>query len=179
MCRKIKGKRMTKITAEEIIDLMFLPITDSKVVETLDALGIEQPSLDEEYEMEGRIAIIDIDNSGLQFEFEEQEGYDEDGIPSLQTIAFSEEHKVLFPLNLHKSDDYETVIEKIGRKPDFCDNVLDTFKQWVFSYKEKELTYCVQFKNGFKSINTIVVNEFNRESVEASEFIFPCKDLEK
>jgi len=170
---------MTKITAEEIIDLMFLPITDSKVVETLDALGIEQPSLDEEYEMEGRIAIIDIDNSGLQFEFEEQEGYDEDGIPSLQTIAFSEEHKVLFPLNLHKNDDYESVIEKIGRKPDFCTKPMPWSKKWVFSFRGKEIGIGINFKKDMKSINNIIVQKFNQEIVEASEFIFPCKDLEK
>ena len=170
---------MTQITAEKMIELMFLPVTDTKVVETLDTLGIEQPSLDEEYEMEGRITIIDIENSGLQFEFEEQEEYDEDGIPSLQTIAFSEEHKVLFPLNLHKSDDYETVIKKIGRKPDFCITIMSWSKQWVFPFKDKEIVYSIHFNKDMKSIDELVVSKFEREGIEDDEFIFPCEELEK
>jgi hypothetical protein len=147
-------------------------------VETLDALGIDQPSLDEEYEMEGRITIIDIDNSGLQFEFKEQEGYDEDGIPSLRKIAFSEEHKVLFPLNLHKSDDYETVIEKIGRKPDFCIKPRPWSKEWVFPFGDKEISYTIHFQKDMTSIHGIVVTEFDRSDVESCEVIFPCEELE-
>jgi len=169
---------MTNITSKEIIDLMFLPVTDTKVVETLDALGMEQPSLDEKYEMEGRICAEGEETSGITICFEAPDRNSANGEPIVEQIDFYEEIKVTFPLGIHKSDDYETVIEKIGRKPDFCDNVLDTFKQWVFPYKDTEITYCVQFKKGFKGIDTIVVGEFDREGIDEDPFIFPCNELE-
>ncbi len=169
---------MATKTAEEIIDLMFLPLTDNKVVETLDSLGIEQPSLDEKYEMEGRIAIIDTDNSGLQFEFEELDDYDAEGEPILTTIAFDDEKRVSFPYGLHKNDSYETVVQKMGRNPDFCSKRLSFSKQWVFPFKNSELTMAVHFKPNMEGINTIVVGEFDRARVEKSESIFPCNELE-
>ena len=171
---------MATKTAEEIIDLMFLPLTDNKVVETLDSLGIEQPSLDEKYEMEGRIAIIDTDNSGLQFEFEELDDYDAEGEPILTTIAFDDEKSVSFPYSLHKNDSYETVVQKMGRGPDFClKSPMEWSKQWVFPFKNSELTMAVHFKPNMESINTIVVGEFEREGIEEDPFIFPCNELEK
>jgi len=170
---------MKEITAEKIIELMFLPITDISVVETLDALGIEQPSLDEEYEMEGRVWTEGEEVSGISICFEATDTHSEDAEPVVTQIDFYEEHKVVFPLNLHKDDDYNTVIEKIGRKPDFCTKPMPWSKKWVFLFGGKEIGVGVNFQKDMKSINNIIVKEFNRGSVESSEFIFPCKELEE
>ena len=170
---------MKEITTEKIIELMFLPITDIKVVETLDALGMEQPSLDEEYEMEGRVWTEGEEVSGIVICFERTDTHSEDGEPVVTQIDFYEEHKVIFPLNLHKDDDYSTVIEKIGREPDFCTKPMPWSKKWVFPFGEKEIGVGVNFQKDMKSINNIIVQEFNRERVETSEFVFPCKELEE
>jgi hypothetical protein len=170
---------MTKITAEEIMNLMFLPVTDIKVVEILDALGMNQPSLGEEYEMEGKISTEGKEMSGITICFEALDRNSQNGEPITRQIDFYEEHKVPFPLGLHKNDDYETVIEKIGRKPDFCTKPMPWSKKWVFSFRGKEIGIGINFKKDMKSINNIIVQKFNQEIVEASEFIFPCKDLEK
>ena len=170
---------MKSIQAEDIIDLMFLPVTNIKVVEILDALGMNQPSLGEEYEMEGRISTEGKEMSGITICFEALDRNSKNGDPITKQIDFYEEHKVPFPLGLHKNDDYTTVVKKIGKKPDFCFTILETSKQWVLPYKDKEISYTVHFKEGLKSINTIVIGKFSRSVVEASEFIFPCDELEK
>ena len=171
---------MTKITAEEIIDLMFLPITDTRVVETLDTLGIEQPSLDEEYEMEGRIWTEGEEENGIAISFKAPDTYSDDAEPLVNQIDFYNENKIFLPLNLHKSDSYATVIEKIGRKPDFCTKPpMQWSKKWVYLFNGKEIGVGVNFKEDMKSINNIVVQKFNREDVEKSPFLFPCKELEE
>jgi len=166
-----------EINGNALVELIGIEASDEKVLEVFTTLGMDMPLFDEQFEFDGRIAVYDNDKT-LDIAFVENEDMDNIGEPIVKQVDFYNENKVSFPLDLHKNDDYETVIKKLGRKPDFCDNILDTFKQWVFQYKDKEITYCVQFKKGFKSINTIVVSEFNRESVEKSEYIFPCSELE-
>ncbi len=170
---------MKKITAEEIIDLISLPLTDIKVIETLDALGIEQPVLDEEYKMEGELWTEGEEKIGVAILFAESDMRRDDGEPLVEQIDFYHEEKVPFPLGLHKSDGYETVIKKLGRKPDFCIKLTPWRKQWVFPFDDKELVYAIHFKSNMKSIDSLVVAEFDRESVEKDEFVFPCSELEK
>ena len=172
---------MNKIPAEEILELLFLPISDPKVVEMLDALGIAQPAIDEAYEIDGRISIIDDENSGLQFEFEELDGSNADGMPIVSIIAFSQERKVAFPFGIHKTDDYETVCEKIGRKPDYCTKRRKESKQWLLPPQNgRETSMGVNFQKDFKGgVNNIVIREFKREVIENSLFIVPCEELEE
>jgi len=171
---------MTNITAEEIVKLMFLPVTDTKVVETLEALGVEQPSLDEEYEMEGQVWTEGEEKSGISILFEAADRNSANGEPIVEQIDFYEEHKVPFPFALHKSDDYETVIKKMNRKPDFCTKPpMQWSKTWVITLGENEIGIGINFKDDMKSIRNIVVQKFNRKNVEKSEFIFPCNELEK
>ena len=170
---------MKKIQAEDIIDLMFLPVTDIKVVETIDDLGMEQPSLDDKYEMDGSISTEGSATSGITICFEAPDRNSAEGEPTTYQVDFYEEHKVDFPLGLHKDDSFETVIKKIGRQPDFCITLLDSSKKWVYPYKNKEINYTVHFKKNLQSINSIVIANFNRVSVEADEFVFPCDELKK
>ena len=114
----------------------------------------------------------------MQFEFEEANNSNST-MPILSTLAFAEEHKTDFPYGLHKKDDFETVVKKMGRKPDFCDKDMFWSKQWVFPFKDTELTMAVHFKPDMKSINTIVIGEFERDGIEEDEFIFPCDELER
>ena len=151
-------------------------MTDTKVIETLDALSIEQPIIDERYQIDKRVSTNDEGNSGLSFNFEESTCDSEDLY--LDQIDFYNESKVNYPLELKKADSYKTVCQKIGRTPDFCDNLWDENKQWVFPFGNREIVYSVQFKKGFNSINVIVVAKFDRDSVKQSEFVFPCDELE-
>ena len=169
---------MKKITAKDIIELMFLPITDTKVVETLNTLGIEQPSLGEEYAMEGSIWTEGEETSGIAINFEAKDRNSNNGEPRVEQIDFYDEKRVDFPYGLHKKDDFETVVKKMGRKPDFCSKRLPSSKQWVFPFEDTELTMAVHFKPDMKSINTIVIGEFERDGIEEDEFIFPCDELE-
>jgi len=172
---------MNKLAAEEIVNLLFLPMSDEKLLGIFEKLDIEVPALDEEYKMEGEISIIDDENSGLQFQFEEPTVYSEDGMPFLNTIAFAQEQKVSFPFGLHKKDSFETVIKKIGRNPDFCDKGWKESKQWLLGFiNDKEVSMGVNFKKDFKGgINNIVVSEFIRDGLEEDPYIFPCKELEQ
>jgi len=170
---------MNKLAAEEIINLLFLPMSDEKLLDIFEKLNIEVPVLDEEYEMEGSVWTEGEETSGIAIEFTKPNDYSEDADPIVKQIDFYNEFKVSFPFGLHKEDSLETVIKKIGRNPDFCNKRMSWSKQWVSPLRDMEIVYAVHFKRDMKSINTIVITKFNRKSVEADEFIFPCEELEE
>lgn len=168
---------MSKIEGQTLIELVGLEASDERVLNALEALGMEMPTFDEKFEMEGRVAVY-TDDESLDIVFMTSEGISQSGDPIVEQIDFYEETKASFPYSLHKSDSFETVVQKMGRKPDFCDKILGNSKQWVFPFGDTELVMAIHFKKNMKSINTIVVGEFEREGLEEDPFIFPCEELE-
>ena len=169
---------MSKIDGQTLVELVGLEASDEKVLNALQALGMEMPAFDEKFEMDGRVAVY-TDDETFDIVFMENNEHSESGEPIVEQVDFYDEKSVSFPYGLHKSDSFETVVQKMGRNPDFCSKRLSFSKQWVFPFKDRELTMAVHFKLNMESINTIVVGEFDRARVEKSESIFPCNELEE
>ena len=165
-----------KITGDELVELMFLPMTDVKIVEMLDSLGIEQPVLDEQYEMDLKVTILDKENSGFSFDFEEIDGYSLDGEPSLVKISFSDLEKIVLPFGLTTSDDYSNCCEKLNRKADFIPSFGKKSKIWTIK-KDESTTFniAVHYKDTeLTSIRSVVINKFDKSRVGDS--LLPNKD---
>ena len=169
---------MSKIDGQTLVELVGLEASDEKVLNALQALGMEMPAFDEKFEMDGRVAVY-TDDETFDIVFMENNEHSESGDPIVEQVDFYDEKSVSFSYGLHKNDSFETVVQKMGRNPDFCSKRLSFSKQWVFPFKDRELTMAVHFKLNMESINTIVVGEFDRARVEKSESIFPCNELEE
>ncbi len=169
---------MNEVKAEELMELLFLPMTDIKVVEMLDKLGAEQPIIDETYYERGRVSVHDEENSGVDFVFSELDGKSLDGEPVLTQIDFSEDYKVTLPFGIDFYDTYNQVCDKIGEKADYCFKRLPDTRQWIRpSANNIEVSVTLHFSDDeLSTIESIVVSDFDRKSVEKNEFIFPCKD---
>lgn len=169
---------MNKVKAEELMGLLFLPMTDIKVIEMLDKLGAEQPIIDETYYERGRVSVHDEENSGVDFVFSELDGKSLDGEPVLTQIDFSEDYKVTLPFGIDFYDNYNQVCDKIGKKADYCDRQLSAWRQWVLpAINNLEVSITLHFSDDeLSTIESIVVSDFEREGIEEDEFIFPCKD---
>ena len=165
-----------KITGDELVELMFLPMTDIKIVEMLDSLGIEQPVLDEQYEMDLEIAILDGDNSGFSFSFKELDGYSLDGEPCLVDISFEDLEKTVLPFGLKKNDNYSICCEKLNGKADFIPSFGKKLKIWTIKKDENTIfNIAVHYQDTeLTSIRSVVVNKFDKSRVGDS--LLPNKD---
>ena len=155
-----------KITGDEIIELMFLPMSDDKVVEAIDKLGWEQPTLDEEYEIEQEVCIEDDDNTGVTFVFKELDGYSTDGEPCLVEINFEPKREVDLPFELNYKDNLDSSSKKIGKEFNFNDKWSKFTKIWINNTKENiQYNFILHFTKEFKEIKSCVIIPFDKEDI--------------
>ena len=152
------------ITGDKLINLMFVSMTDKKIIEIIDAIGLEQPVIDEQYEMNLDVTLDDMTNSGLIFVFKEIDGYTQDGDPCLTQIDFYHDKKIRLPFNMTFSDNYALCCEKLEGKASFHHKSVKKLKIWVKEgYKNLKYSISINFKDKeltkIKAIVFIVYDE--------------------
>ena len=164
------------IIANELINLIYTPMSDDKIIEIIDTMGLEQPTVTEEYEEEKAIYVKDTDNTGIVFIFQELDDYSKNGEPYLSKIDFMKNDIINFPFNLNSTDDYTTCCKKIGKNAEFFPKRMKKTKIWLISnINNIKLNLAVHFlDNTFKGIRSIVVRPFNENEVD--KILIPNKD---
>ena len=157
---------MNTITGDTLLDLMFEDISSDKVIEVLDTLGLEQPVLDEQYEIDLDVRILD-EKHDLGFVFKEIEGYTQNGEPCLIKLSFEKETTISYPFSIEADDGYEDVARKIGKKADFKSDFFLDLRTWIMQ-SDKGLKYEVNifFKDeeNLRGIEVITIMYFTSVS---------------
>lgn len=162
---------MKKINAPEIIDLIFLELTDIKVIEMIDKLGLEQPVLDDKYEIEETISVY---NNEIGFTFKEIDGYSISGLPCIVGISFTNSENIILPYNLDFKDDYLTCVKKIEKEADYINDWDDNVKIWIRPNITPTLALAINYNDdNFDSIESIVFFYFNDSAI--GDIYFPNK----
>lgn len=156
-----------------LLSLMYAPVSNSKIINTLEVLGLAQPQITEESQEEGKISTS---NKDIAFVFREISGLSKDGDPVLTKIDFINYNFVKFPFDLLPSDDYMMCCVKLDKKADFVNKRrLKESKIWVKSIQNIETSIVVHFKDTtFQKINYIIVNKF--DSTRINKNLIPNKD---
>jgi len=165
------------ITANKLIELMYLSMTDPKIIEIIEKMGLEQPTITEEYEEEKAVYADDSLNSGIVFTFKELNGYSSNGEPCLVKIDFTKEDVIAFPYKLTSTDNYIYCCEKLGRNADYrYKRFMKTSKVWVQTLDNKKLfKLIVDFRDTtFSKIKYILVMDFNE--TELTQKLIPNED---
>jgi hypothetical protein len=150
------------MTTNEIIGLMGLGITNDKLITFFDKLNIEQPQITEQYEIDRDITILDSDNSGLNFVFEEIDGLSTDGEPCLVQIDFTNFEKQVFPYELTTNDDYQVCCNKIGKRADFNHKRIKDCKIWIIESTYTKCQLIIHFADSnFTNIKSVVIVTFD------------------
>ena len=152
---------MNTITGDRLLDLMFEDISSDKIIEALDTLGLEQPVLDEQYEIDRDVGILD-EKHGLGFDFEEIEGYTQNGEPCLTKLSFEKETTIAYPFGIEADDGYKDVARKIGKKADFKSDLFLNLRKWIMQ-SDKGLKY---------SVNVFFKDEENLKGIEAITIMY-------
>ncbi len=161
-----EGHNMEKIDGNEIVNLMFLSMTDDKVIEMVDRLGMEQPILDENYEIEEVTKAGLHDDTGMFFTFKEIDGLSQDGMPNLTIISFDTDENVTFPYNLEYGDSYKVCCETLGRKADYYDDWMDENRIWRTKLKDIECGITLVFTDEtLEKLDGLIIHKFREEHV--------------
>ena len=156
-----------KITGDDILNLMYKSIYDDKIIQTIEILGMKQPLIDEQYEKDKEVSILDDDNIGISLTFEEIEGYTKEGEPCLTIASIKNINNNELPYNLNFNDNYNQCVEKLGKKADFVNKRLRKSKIWLIKLDNNlSCTMSINFKNTeFEEIKNIVFVNFNKNDV--------------
>jgi len=140
-----------KITENTFIDILGLPEWDDRVLEVLDALELERPVL-----KEGEVdKFLHSKKYGIELFFDNiaitelQKELTSTNTLFLDHVSFDKDTILPMPFNIKMEDDYKTIIEKIGRKPDVKATESETTFIWDFPYKR----FVVNFEH--ESLNSL------------------------
>jgi len=152
------------VTSNDLINLMYIAMTDNKMIEAINTLDLEQPVMTEEYETEKQISTS---NKNITLVFKEINGYSKDGNPVLIKIDFKNYDFIGFPYNLISSGNYDMCCEKLGKKADYINKRrLQEAKIWVKSINNIDTGVVIHFTDTtFQTINYIIINKFEANRV--------------
>lgn len=126
----LKIVKENNMTTEELIDLMYTPIYDEKMLKAMEEFKMEIPKLDEQYEIRGR-ASTSNEKIGLSFWFEELNGLNSNGEPLLDTIGVTEDSEFHLPFGLSPNISYKECCQILGKKADYYDDFIDGIYYWI------------------------------------------------
>ncbi len=134
-------------------------MTDKRVIESIDELGLNQPVINENYYLERSIVLRGRDLVGVDFRFEEVNG-DDMGDPQLVSISFYPNCKFSFPCNMKMSDSYIELEKKLGEKAIYRNRFLKKNRIWVLRRPDENIiNFSVNFLDEkLESIRGIVVS---------------------
>lgn len=129
-----KKVKENKMTTEELMDLMYTPIYDDKMLKVMEEYEMEIPKLDKEYQIRGR-ASTSNDKLGLSFFFEELKGINSNGEPVLYIIGVTEDSEFPLPFGLTTNISYKECCQILGKKADYYDDFIDNIYYWILEDK--------------------------------------------
>lgn len=156
-----------EITGEKLIEMFYISMTDDKIVEIIDTLGLEQPILDEEYELYKSVSTNDTNGIGIDFTFSELETCKEDGIPCLNIISWDDDKNVKPPFGLSVSFSYIEVSKTLGRKADYTSTLIKELRTWIVEYNNNKYLVNIDFKTiDLIEMTGIVISPFTIDKLD-------------
>ena len=133
-----------KIDGNYLIKLLGSSLMDNQIIETIDALGLEQPIVDEESEFYGQTSTKDTKDVGVDLTFYNLDTCPDINIACLDKIGWSHDKTVKLPFQLKYSFSYIECCETLGKQAEYQDKRRGSSKVWVLN--EKYLLF-IHFKN--------------------------------
>ena len=155
------------IRGDKLVELMFLPMTDKKVVEMIDTIGLDQPVIDEKYLMNFYVNAGNFKKVGVGFRFEEIDGYTKDGEPCLMKISLNAAREIKLPFNIDIKDNYKVCCEKLGKKSDYFSDLINGIRMWIMEpINGIEYSLNILFRDDeLNDIKSIIIVSFNRSNI--------------
>lgn len=165
-----------KITGENLIEMFYVSMVDDTMIEIIDTLGLEQPIIDEEYELYKSVSTKDNKGIDIDLTFSESNKCADIGIPCLDIIGWGYNAKLNPPFGLNFTLSYDEVCRVLGKKADYNSDLIDELKTWIIEIKDyPKYILNVMFKEvDFKDIISIVIIPYTKASIK--DTYVPNKD---
>jgi len=146
----------------EFIDYIFLPVHDQKIIDMLQHFNAPMPLIDKRFKEDGGNSM-ELNDHGIELFFRDScTSHDteiankyENGTIIFGGVDFKSNTKLTLPFGLDIKDDLETVINKLGRKPNYVNKRLPQ-KVWMFERGDnKQMLIYVYFRRDYSEISSI------------------------
>jgi len=132
------------INGNEILELMYKPMYDEKVLEMMEKLEMKVPELDEKYQIEERVTI-NSSSKEILFAFKELDGYTRDGIPSLYKVEIiGKDYNITLPFNISYEDNYKSCCDKFDSEGE---QLRANGRRWRIKHDNNPLLIVIRFSN--------------------------------
>lgn len=161
--RGIDAQKMTITAIAQCVDLLSLPMNDTRLLGALDALNTPRPVLDTNFLKDNEIYLESGDKS-IYLSLRKE---DEDSLPVLDFIGFKKNVSLIPPFGIQFDDTYEAIKNKIGKKADFQHDISDEIKIWVLENENKEsyeLTIDFYEDDPYRDVHMIGLSGISDES---------------
>ena len=156
-----------EITGEKLIEMFYTSMTDDKIVEIIDTLGLEQPILDEEYDLYKSVSSKDNNDIGIGFTFSELEECKDIGIPCMDVISWRNDKSIKPPFGLSVSFSYIEVSKTLGRKADYTSTLIKELRTWIVEYNNNKYLVNIDFKTiDLIEMTGIVISPFTIDKLD-------------
>jgi len=164
-----------KITGDDLVKMFYTSMTEDIMVETIDALGLEQPLLDEEYDFYKSVSTENPKNIGIDFTFSECTECEDKTIPCLDVISWDSDKNIEAPFGLNFTLSYAECCKILNKKADYLNKRIKDLKIWIITYNNKKYKIAIMFENmDFMEIRSIVISPYTQVSIKDS--YIPNKD---
>lgn len=158
------------MTVNDLIDLLYTPMTDNAMIEAIETLGINLPT-DADHSSEDEIETIDDNNVGIILTFREIQGFSNaDGDPLLGGIEIGKHCAIELPYLIKRSDSYVEIVKKIGKPATYKDDFDDEMMIFPFVRSDgKRYAMCIAFSDEeLITIRSFVIIDFNLDDDDES-----------
>jgi len=154
----------------EFIDYIFLPVHDQKIIDMLQHFNAPMPLIDKGFKEDGGNSM-ELNDYGIELFFGDACSFDdtetvdkyENGTIIFGGVDFKSNTKLTLPFGLEMKDDLETVINKLGRKPNYVNKRLPQ-KVWMFERGDnKQMLIYVYFRRDYSQISSISLSEYTTQ----------------
>jgi hypothetical protein len=153
-----------EITGQKLIEMFYTSMTDDKMVEIIDELGLEQPIIDEDYELYKSVSTNDTNGIGIDFTFSELVECSKVGIPCMDVISWDNDKTIKPPFGLSLSFSYTDTCRILERKADYTSTLIDELRTWVIDDK---YLINIDFKTiDLTEITGIVISPFTIDKLD-------------
>jgi len=162
--KQVINKENSTIDLTDYIELIDLLITDTKVINTIEKLGIKLPAKikKDTYEIDDY-----EDELGLRIGFDKK---NYDGKLLLDYIVTWKRCECKYPFNITKEDTYQQIVDKIGKPAIYSWKYAKNSRIWTFTNKNN-IHYKIQVSFGDEDLATFesfMIEAFNPNDISRS-----------
>lgn len=171
--RAIKPVQKVEVKSmEDFIDLLYLPMDDERLLGAFDAIGLDQPLLDEDYLEEEMIYLENKQESIFVRIYDADDEISMEKVPQFHMISCDNERDLSYAFGIKAKHNYDEVVSKLNRPAKYRHKYIQNMLIWVLqNSKEENYELSIRFDDKV-SLKKVIQMNISYHDEEGSKIPF-------